>query len=220
MNSTKHPEKVPDFNHLIAVETAVKQVKNALLISRITGIIITLFVFFSTIVFQKSALEARQILEILFVFGLSYGISRYSTLCMSSMFGYILVSSLVGLLTHRFSTVLIYGLVCKIYVLYYVWIGISATKRYHQLMIKERLSKPDLDATITRNRPPYSQLSAGDGTQSSFEPSEPLKPTPELVSLCDGDRAQAQWLLSKVKSKHPDRSVEWCNRQVIEQLTT
>ena len=82
-------------------------------------------------------------------------------------------------------------------------------------MRKERSLKLDLDATIT----PYSQLSAG-ATQTRLEPSEPLKPTPELVSLCDGDRAQAQWLLSKVKSKHPDRSVEWCNQQVIEQLST
>jgi hypothetical protein len=219
MNSTTNPEKAPDFYHLIAVETAVKQVKNALLISIITGIIIALFVFLSTIVFKTSALGFGQVLEILFVFGLSYGISRYNTVCMTSMFGYILLSSLIGLLTHRFSTASIYGLVCKIYVLYYVWIGIDATKRYHQLMRKERLLKPDLDPTIAQNRPLYSQLSAGD-TQTRFELSEPLKPTPELVSLCDGDRAQAQWLLSKIKSKHPHRSVEWCNQQVIEQLTT
>jgi PIN domain nuclease of toxin-antitoxin system len=38
-----------------------------------------------------------------------------------------------------------------------------------------------------------------------------------LVSIV---ATQAQWLLSKVKSKHPNRSVEWCNQQVIDRLTT
>ncbi len=216
MNSTTTPEKAPDFHHLIAVETAVKQVKNALLISRITGIGIALFVFLLTIVFKTSALDAGQVLEILFVFGLSYGISRYNTVCMTLMFGYLLLTAVLGLFTGGYS---MYGFFCKISVLHYVWIGIDATKRYHHLMRKERSLTPDLDATTTRNRPPYSQLSAGDN-QPRFEPSEPLKPTPELVTLCDGDRAQAQWLLSQIKSKHPNRSVEWCNQQVIEQLTT
>jgi hypothetical protein len=218
MNSTRSPEKAPDFHHPIAVEIAVKQVKNALLISRITAISIALFVFLLTIVFKTSALDAGQVLEILFVFGLSYGISRYSTVCMTLMFGYLLLTAVLGLFTGGYS---IYGFFCKISVLHYVWIGIDATKRYHHLMRKERLLKPDLDATTTRNRSHYSQLSDGDvAQQTRFEPSEPLQPTPELVSLCDGDRAQAQWLLSKIKSKHPNRSVEWCNQQVIEQLTT
>jgi hypothetical protein len=216
MNSTTSPENATDFQHLIAVETAIKQVKNALLISRITAIILAFFLFLSTIVFKTSELRFASILEVLFVFGLSYGISRYSTVCMSSMFAYLLISAVLGLFAGGFST---YGFFCKISVLYYVWIGIDATKRYSLLMRKERSLKTGLDDTTARNRPPYSQLSAGATTQTRSEPAEPLKATPELVSLCNGDHDQAQWLLSKVKSKHPDRSVEWCNQEVIEQLT-
>jgi hypothetical protein len=217
MNSTTNPEKATDFQHLIAVETATKQVRNALLIARITGIILALFLFLSTIVFKASELKFGGILEILFVFGMSYGISRYSTVCMSSMFAYLLISAVLGLFSGGFS---IYGFFCKMSVLYYVWIGIDATKRYNQLRKKERSLKPDLDNITDRDRPLYSQLSAGEAIPTRSEPFEPLTPTPELVSLCVGDRAQAQWLLSKVKSKHPDRSVAWCNQQVIEQLTT
>jgi hypothetical protein len=216
MHSTTNPEKVTDFQHLIAVETAIKQVRNALLIARITAITTALFLFLSTIVFKGSELTFQSILEVLFVFGLSYGISRYSIVCMSSMFAYILISAVLGLFSGGFST---YGFFCKISVLYYVWIGIDATKRYHQLMRKERSLTAGLDNTTARNRPQYSQLSAGETTPTRSEPSEPLKPTPEMLSLCDGDDDQAQWLLSKVKSKHPDQSVEWCNQRVIEQLT-
>jgi hypothetical protein len=216
MNSTTNPEQVADFQHLIAVETAVKQVRNALLITRITGIILVFFAFLSAIVFQTSPLQAWWILEILFVFGMSYGISRYSTVCMSLMFGYLVLSGVLGLFTGGLST---YGFFCKISVLHYIWIGIDATKRYNLLMRKERSLRIDVDTTMDRDRPPYSQLAAGDDIQKISAPSQPLNPIPELVSLCGGDRAQAQWLLSKVKSKHPDRSVAWCNQQVIEQLT-
>ena len=216
MNSTTNPSQIPDFHHLIAVETAVKEVKNALLITRITGIILVLFTLLSAICFKTSTLELLSLLEILFVFGMSYGISQYNTLCMSLMLGYLVLSSILGLFASGLST---YGVFCKISVMYYVWIGIDATKRYNHLMRKERMMKLDVDTT-NRLRAMDRQLADEEATHTISPVSQPLNPTAELVSLCGGDRSQAQWLLSKVKSKHPDRSVAWCDRQAIEQLTT
>jgi hypothetical protein len=215
MDSATKQEKLTDFQHLIAVETARKQIKNALLVTVLTGVAIPIAWLVGTLVANMAGYASSRsgagfywILEVLFIFGMGYGISRYSVWCSRLMFGYCLVSAIHGVVTGGFTS---YGLYCKIFVLYFLWIGIDATQRYQLLMRKERSFAADEAVNSDLDRSPTHQQSI---------PSEPLNPTQELISLCGGDRAQAQWLLSKVKSKHPNRSVEWCNQQVIDRLTT
>ncbi len=225
MDSATKQEKMADFEHLIAVETARKQIKNAVLVTVLTGVTIPIAWLVGTVVTNMAGYERSRagaefywILEMLFILGMGYGISRYSLWCSRLMFGYSIVSALHGLLIGGFTS---YGLYCKIGALYFLWIGIDATQRYQLLMRKERWLAADAAVNSDLDRSPTHHQQVDDDTlQQRSTPAEPLNPTLELISLCGGDRAQAQWLLSKVKSKHPDRSVEWCNQQVIQQLTT
>jgi hypothetical protein len=225
MDSATKQEKMADFGHLIAVETARKQIKNAVLVTVLTGVAIPIAWLIGTLLANavgsdrsRSGAEFYWILETLFIFGMGYGISRYSVWCSRLMFGYAIVSALHGLFTGGFTS---YGLYCKIGALYFLWIGIDATQRYQLLMRQECSLAADgvVNSDLDRSPTHYQQIDE-DTPQPRSTPAEPLNPTLELISLCGGDRAQAQWLLSKVKSKHPDRSVEWCNQQVIDRLTT
>ncbi|WP_373545485.1 hypothetical protein [Chamaesiphon sp.] len=225
MDSATTQEKLVDFQHLIAVETARKQIRNAQLLTVFTGVAVIAAWLVGTFVANISGGSVNQsgsgyywTLEVLFIFGMGYGISRYNVLCSRLMFGYSVVGALHALLTIGVTSLgisaRIGALSYKIYALYYLWIGIDAMQRYHLLMKKERSLAAD-GAVNTR-----SQFTEQDALQPRSAPAEPLNPTPELVGLCGGDSTQAQWLLSKAKSKHPDRSVAWCNQQVIEQLST
>jgi hypothetical protein len=216
MTPATKQDKIAEFQYLIAVETANKQVRNALRVTVFTGSILTIFWLISTLFGQTVGQACGGLLEILFVFGMGYGISRYSVVCIRLMFGYLVVSALHQLLTNGFYT---YGIYCKAYLLYYLWIGIDATQRYNRLVKQNPSSLLDLDRTIEQDRPSEDCGSSGeDNLQTTAASNQPLNPVPELLSLCGGDLAQAQWLLSKMKSKHRDRSVEWCNDRAIEQL--
>ena len=89
-----------------------------------------------------------------------------------------------------------------------LWIRIDATQRYNRLT-KQSSSFPSPDRIIERDSPSEDHRSGDeDNLQTTSASNRPLNPVPELLSLCGGDLAQAQWLLSKIKSKHRDRPVE------------
>ncbi|WP_310489939.1 hypothetical protein [Chamaesiphon sp. VAR_69_metabat_338] len=224
MDSATKQEKLADLDYLIAVETARKRIKNAVLVTVLTGVAIPIAWLVGQLVANIAGYDSARsgagfywILEVLFIFGMGYGISRYSLLCSRLMFGYLSVSVLHGLFTGGFTS---YGLYCKIGALYFLWIGIDAMQTYQLLTRKECSLAVDKAVNGDLDRSQTDRPVDEDTLQPRSTTTELLNPTPELISLCGGDRSQAQWLLSKVKSKHPDRSVEWCNQQVVDRLTT
>ncbi|WP_373540501.1 hypothetical protein [Chamaesiphon sp.] len=225
MDSATKQEKLVDFQHLIAVETARKQIRNAVLVTVITGVTLPIawIVGMSIANISGGSINRSEagyywILEALFIFGMGYGISRYNLLCSRLMFGYSIVSAIHALFTGGFTS---YGVYCKIFMLYFLWIGIDAVQRYQLLMKQERSLAADGAVNSDRDPAPAPhQFADRDALPPRSAATEPLNPTPELVGLCGGDRTEAQWLLSKVKTKHPDRSVAWCNQQVIAQLSS
>ncbi len=151
-----------------------------------------------------------NILDLILIFGLGYGIRKNNNICAVLMFGYFLLSKLYQIFSGHFppTAAPLAGIM-----FYYLWQGIVGTSRYTLLLETEATfisQQQSVDA---------SQASSPAPSKPKPVPSQPLTLSPELISLCGGDRAQAQWLLSQIRSKHPDRSPGWCERQAIAQLT-
>ena len=149
------------------------------------------------------------ILDLILIFGLGYGIRKNSNICAILMFGYFLLSKLFQLFSGQFppTAAPLAGII-----FYYLWQGIVGTSRYTLLLESE--------ATLSKQQSAdTSQASSPAPSKPKPVPSQPFTLSPELISWCGGDRAQAQWLLSQIRSKHPDRSPGWCERQAIAQLT-
>lgn len=98
MDSVTKQEKLADFQHIIAVETARKQIKNAVLVTAFMGILVLVSQLLGMFVTNIAGYDTSRsgsgyywILEVLFVFGMGYGISRYNLLCSRLMFGYCIV---------------------------------------------------------------------------------------------------------------------------------
>ncbi|WP_295614825.1 hypothetical protein [Chamaesiphon sp. GL140_3_metabinner_50] len=150
------------------------------------------------------------ILDLILIFGLGYGIRKNSNICAILMFGYYLLSKLYQIFSGQFppTAAPLAGII-----FYYLWQGILGTSRYTMLLESEATLNKQQQSVDT------SQASSPAPSKPKPVPPQPLTLSPELISLCGGDRAQAQWLLSQIRSKHPDRSPGWCERQAIAQLT-
>jgi hypothetical protein len=209
MHIPKHNDP-NDFQRLLNIETAQKLVNNTLMIAYLFGaglVLQGIVIFLLTKTF-----DFLSIAEIGFVFGISYGISRYNKICIRLLFGYMVITTILMIARFKFGA---YGLYIRGYLVHCLWLGMFAIENYHQLMRNDRVA-----AAIAYENQVAAQA---EEHQSSPEPSsaqQPLRPTAELISLCEGDTNQAQWLLAKMKRKNPEQSVEWCNEQVIEQLVS
>ncbi len=189
------------------IAAARKQIDNAFQATMVVG-------GFSTIIWL--AQMSRGVpdsgwnsLDIILIFGLGYGIRKQNNLCAILMFGYFLLGKLYQIFSGYFppTSAPLAGIM-----LYYLWQGIVGTSKYAQLVETEaNLSQQQSVETST--------VSAPAPIKPKAVPPQPLTFSPELISLCGGDRAQAQWLLSQIRIKHPDRSPGWCERQAIAQLT-
>ena len=149
-----------------------------------------------------------NILDIILIFGLGYGIRKNNNICAILMFGYFLLGKLFQIFSGHFPPMSapLAGIM-----LYYLWQGIVGTSVYEPLLEQEtNLSRQQSIDTSRASTPAPSKPKAA--------PPQPLTLSPELLSLCGGDRAQAQWLLSQIRIKHPDRSPGWCERRAIAQL--
>jgi hypothetical protein len=195
---------------------ARKQIKNAFRASMVLGG----FMLFQwlTIPGLKTTNDGAWLLINAPIFlGLGYGISRNNALCAKLMFGYYLLSTIISIANIiqiangvfiTFAFILIRG-----FILRYFWLGIVGTNRYHEL--RETTETNDLPTVA-----PEINTQSNQPTTSAPKPFQPLEPTSELLSLCGGDRAQAQWLLSQIKIKHPSRSLDWYNQKAIHELTS
>ncbi len=153
-----------------------------------------------------------NILDVILMFGLGYGIGRNNPLCAKLMFGYFLLSKLLQIFSGRFppTAAPIAGII-----FFYLWKGIVGTSAYARLMETERDLRERQSLELIQNR-----SSVPTSKPKPAAPTQPLTISPELLSLCGGDRAQAQWLVSQLKIKHPDRSPGWYDRQAIAQLNS
>jgi hypothetical protein len=161
----------------------------------------------------QSAESIWNILDLIFIFGMGYGISRNNKICAMLMFGYYVLGKIMQIHEGRLPVA---GMFISCLGIYYLWMGIVGTNNYSRLMIEKNMSQP-----FAMSSDQYSETSAyQDQIPEPQKPtSEPLNPTAELLSACAGDRSQAHWLLSEIKIKHPSKSVAWCNQKAIQQLT-
>ncbi len=153
-----------------------------------------------------------NILDVILVFGLGYGIQRNNPLCAKVMFGYFLLGKIIQILSGRFPPL---GAPLAGIIFYYLWQGIVGTSAYARLMETEKDLRERQSLELIQNR-----SSVPTSKPKPVAPTQPLTISPELLSLCGGDRAQAQWLVSQLKIKHPDRSPGWYDRQAIAQLAS
>jgi hypothetical protein len=207
MHVPKHDDP-HDFQRLLNIETAQKRVNNTLMIAYLfgAGLVlqgIVIFLFTKTFNFLSMA-------EIGFVFGMSYGVSRYNKICIRLLLGYMVITTIVMISKFRFGA---YGLYVRGYLVHCLWLGMFAIENYHQLMRNDRVA-----AAIAYENQVATQAEDHQSSPESSSAQQPLRPTAELIALCEGDMNQAQWLLAKMKRKNPEQSVEWCNEKVIEQL--
>jgi hypothetical protein len=198
------------LQHQVDLATARKQIKNGFQACMFIGGVTT----FVWLIFLFSGKEPSWTLwffvNVIFSFGMGYGISQNSEICAKFMFGYFVLDKIAQICTGTFPLA---GIFVGALLLRYLWDGIIGTTRYNHLISQWEYTMPVAVATtLERTRSPEPQ-------RTPPTPPQPLNPTPELVALCGGDRSQAQWLLSQLKMKHPDRSPEWYDRQAIEQLT-
>jgi hypothetical protein len=193
-----------DFQRLLNIDAAKSKVKISLLVTWFTGGTMTLFGLITIALNQHPSWAYLLMIEPLFVFAMGYGISRYNLICSRLMFGYFVLSSIVCL----FSGLGGYGLYCRFLLIAALWKGTLGMESYHHLMSNDRVNEVIHNEVYGDNNYP----------EASTTLAEPLAPTAELIALCNGDRAEAQWLLAKVKGKNPQESVAWCNEQVIQKL--
>lgn len=192
--------------------TARKQIKDAFQWTLFLGGVNSLF-FLAALTGAKTPGGPWLIVDVIFIFGMSYGIFRNSKVCAKLMFGYFLLNKILQVFDGRFPIAAIF-LSCV--ALYYLWMGIIGTTSYHRLMEEKSMS-----SFVAMSSDMYQQQSTS--SDRSPEPikakAEPLNPSAALLAACGGDRAQAQWLLSEVKIKHLGQSVDWCNQKAVQQLT-
>jgi hypothetical protein len=189
------------------IAAARKQIDNAFQATMVVG-------GFTTIIWLAQMSRgvpdsSWNILDLFLIFGLGYGIRKNNNICAVLMFGYFLLGKLYQISSGQFPPMSapLAGIM-----LYYLWQGIVGTSAYARLVETETtLSQQQSVDTSRASSPAPSKPKA--------VPPQPLTLSPELISLCGGDRAQAQWLLSQIRIKHPDRSPGWCERHAIAQLT-
>ena len=194
--------------HQADLVAARKQIKNAFQASMFIGGITTLLWLASMSGAKATEYGAWLIIDVAICFGLGYGISRNNPLCAKLMFGYYLLTNIIQIADGHFP---IFAAPLRAFILRFFWFGIVGTNRYHELMETTEAYEPS--TVISEISPKSTQP-----TKSAPTPFQPLEPTSELLSLCAGDRSQAQWLLSQIKIKHPSRSSDWYNRRAVEQL--
>jgi hypothetical protein len=196
------------LQHQEDLATARRQIKNAFQACMFIGGMTTILWLALVLSGKEPGWSLLLFFNVVFSFGMGYGISRYNQTCAKVMFGYYLLDKIVQICTGQFAGVVVGAILLK-----YLWDGIIGTDSYNHLMSESEYGIPVAVATtIDRTRSP-------EQPKAPSTPSQPLNPTPELLALCGGDRSQAQWLLSQLKIKHPGRSPEWYDRQAIEQLT-
>jgi hypothetical protein len=203
--------KIADMHspeHQADLVAARKQIKNAFQASMFIGGLTT-FIWLASISGAKVAeYGAWLIIDVALCFGFGYGIFRNNPLCAKLMFGYYLLSNIIQIAEGHFP---VFAIPLRVFILRYFWLGIVGTNRYRELMATtESYDFLTVAPEIRTNSTPP--------TKSVPIPFQPLEPTSELLSLCGGDRSQAQWLLSQIKIKHPSRSSDWYNRRAVEQL--
>ena len=210
IDPSQHTNDAQHLQHQEDLATARRQIKNGFQACMFIGGITTglwLVLLFSG---KEPGLTLWLFFNVIFSFGMGYGISRNNEACAKIMFGYFVFDKLVQIGTGTFP---IAGIFVGAILLRYLWDGIVGTTSYNQLISQSEYAIPVAIATsLDRTRSPEPK-------KTPATPAQPLNPTPELVSLCGGDRSQAQWLLSQLKMKHPGRSSEWYDRQAIQQLT-
>jgi hypothetical protein len=193
-----------DFQRLLNIETAQSKIKLSLMITWFTGASMSLFWLITIVLNKNPSWTYLFMLEPIFVFAMGYGISRYNLICSRLMFGYFVLSTIVCITSGLGG----YGIYCRLLLIAALWKGTLGMESYHHLMSNDRVNEVIYNEVYGENNYP----------EASSNLAEPLAPTAELVALCNGDRAEAQWLLAKVKGKNPQESVAWCNEQAVQKL--
>jgi hypothetical protein len=209
-----------DLNHRQRqedIDTARKQIKNAFQATLFIGGMTTLFWLASMSGTKASNVSSWLIFDVVFIFGMGYGIFRNSEICAKLMLGYFILSKILQVASGQFP---ILGIFMAGLMIRFLWEGVVGTTSYNQLLLlQEELESPQFVArTYDEYRSEDLESEEESPLATTTSVLQPLAPTAELLELCGGDRSQAQWLLSKIKAKNPQESADWCNQQAIEQL--
>ncbi|WP_271814580.1 hypothetical protein [Clostridium beijerinckii] len=121
-------------------ECALMHIKKAYILAIASGIIGILLTILSVLGIWNLGLDLYELLEVIIIFGLAFGISKKSRVCAIILFFYYIINKIIIL----FSNGSLVGLAIMIFFTIEYFQGIRGTIHYHKNLKLERINNENL----------------------------------------------------------------------------
>jgi hypothetical protein len=210
---TESPQTREHQENLAKARTNIKTAYYAGLFSGGITLLITLVAMRNPAFAEKTGLSIFSLIDVILIFGLSYGVNRGNRLAAKFLLGYFILNKIIQVASGPFNGGTVFG---GFLFMYWFYLGVVGTNALHDLQVEEYV------------RGDSGNSYASDYADEDDEVADSAAPAPktvskfwvsdELVEICRGDRAQAEWLIHQLRVKHPSQDMDWYNERAIEQL--
>ncbi len=212
---TESPQAREHQEKLIKARKNIKNAYHAGLFSGGMTLFFTLAAMGSPKIAEKTGLGIFALIDVVLIFGLTYGINRGNRLAAKFMLGYFALSKILQVASGQFS-----GIFVGLLLIYCFYLGVIGTNALYELQMEE-YARGDFGNSYGADQADEDEYNeVASPAQATHAPKAVSKfwVSDELVELCRGDRSQAEWLIHQLRVKHPGQDMDWCNEQAIEQL--
>lgn len=125
-------------------EKALKHIRNAYVLAILSGVITLLLIISSILKVWNSGLDVSELVDVVLIFGLAFGISKKSRICAIILFIYYILNKIFMILSVNYGSLAI----MVIFIIGY-FKGIRGTIHYHKNLKLEKMNNETLNENLS-----------------------------------------------------------------------
>jgi hypothetical protein len=217
MQTKTAPTQSPQTQqHQAKLKKAHSDIKNAYHAGLFSGgmtLFFTMAAMGSPELAKKTGLSIFALIDVVLIFGLTYGINRGNRMAARFMLGYVVLSKMLQAASGQFN-----GMFVGLLLIYCFYLGVNGTNALYELQLEDYVQGDSGNSYESDQADEYDEVADSARTTPAPKNVSKFWVSDELVELCQGDRSQAEWLIHQLRVKHPSQDMDWYNERAIEQL--